>query len=142
MFSSATMPSSTAAVRELASELRTRLQLLAKLSPVMAATMRCCIGLLATSIPPTKLNVLAPSANAARRRSTRSSCLVSNRLAFTDSIFMINTIALVGNIVNSRLNKVLLTSGVYAWCAREDLNLHALRHLPLRQACLPFHHSR
>ena len=28
------------------------------------------------------------------------------------------------------------------WCAKRDLNPHALRHLLLRQACLPFHHSR
>ena len=28
------------------------------------------------------------------------------------------------------------------WCAREDLNLHALRHQILSLACLPFHHAR
>src|SRR5262245_27907266 len=31
---------------------------------------------------------------------------------------------------------------IEAWCAREDLNLHALRHWLLKPACLPFHHSR
>ena len=29
-----------------------------------------------------------------------------------------------------------------AWCAREDLNLHAFRHQILSLACLPFHHAR
>jgi len=28
------------------------------------------------------------------------------------------------------------------WCAREDLNLHARRHIHLKDACLPFQHSR
>ena len=28
------------------------------------------------------------------------------------------------------------------WCAREDLNLQALRHQILSLACLPFHHAR
>ncbi len=39
-------------------------------------------------------------------------------------------------------NKTTLEVVILFWCAREDLNLHTLRHLPLRQACLPFHHSR
>ena len=34
------------------------------------------------------------------------------------------------------------SEGYYILCAGEDLNLHALRHLLLRQACLPFHHPR
>ena len=32
--------------------------------------------------------------------------------------------------------------GFLNWCARKDLNLHTLRHMLLRHACLPFHHSR
>ena len=35
-----------------------------------------------------------------------------------------------------------LKVGILFWCARKDLNLHTLRHMLLRHACLPFHHSR
>jgi len=32
--------------------------------------------------------------------------------------------------------------GFFVLCAREDLNLHARRHIHLKDACLPFQHSR
>ncbi len=28
------------------------------------------------------------------------------------------------------------------WCDEGDLNPHAFRHMPLKHACLPFHHRR
>lgn len=36
----------------------------------------------------------------------------------------------------------LYTSLGFRWCGWRDLNPHALRHLDLNQACLPFHHTR
>ena len=44
----------------------------------------------------------------------------------------------IGNLGQSE-QEMLLRS---VWCARKDLNLHTLRHMLLRHACLPFHHSR
>lgn len=31
---------------------------------------------------------------------------------------------------------------IILWCGRQDLNLHAFRHLLLRHVCLTFHHTR